>query len=72
MNPQSAAIIAGPRNPLKSCFESKIQAKIFSKSTNPFAYSLPSQRTSLNSSFFSIPVKYVHGNQTSKFEIFFT
>ena len=37
MNPQSAAI-AGSGNPLKSRFESKIRAKIFSKSADPFAY----------------------------------
>ena len=38
MNPQSTAI-AGSRNPKKSHFESEIQAKLFSKSANPFAYS---------------------------------
>ena len=37
MNPQSAAI-AGSENPLKSRYESEIQAKIFSKSADPFAY----------------------------------
>ena len=38
MNPQST-VIAGSRNPLKSHFDSEIQAKIFSKSADPFAYS---------------------------------
>ena len=40
MNPQSAAI-AGSGNPLKSRFESEIQAGIFSKSADPFAYLPP-------------------------------
>ena len=41
MNLQSAAI-AGSGNPLKSCFESEIWAKIFSKSADLFANSPPS------------------------------
>ena len=41
MNPQSVAI-AGSANPLKSRYESEIQAKIFSKSADPFAYFPPS------------------------------
>ena len=44
MNPQSAAI-AGSGNPLKSPFESKIRAKIFSKSAAPFTYSPRSKRS---------------------------
>ena len=46
MNPQSAAI-AGSGNTLKSRFESKIWAKIFSKSADPFAYSTPSTSPTL-------------------------
>ena len=42
MSPQSAAI-AGSGKPLKSRFESEIRAKIFSKSADPFAYSLRSR-----------------------------
>ena len=44
MNPQSAAI-AGSGNPLRSRFESKIRAKIFSKSAAPFTYSPRSKRS---------------------------
>ena len=40
MNPRSAAI-AESGNPLKSRFESEIWARIFSKSTDPIAYSPP-------------------------------
>ena len=47
MYPQSAAI-AGSGNLLKSCFESEIWAKIFSKSTDPLAYSPPSKRDRLH------------------------
>ena len=37
--------VAGSGNPLKSRFESKIRAKIFSKSTAPFTYSPRSKRS---------------------------
>ena len=47
MNPQSAAI-AGSENPLKSCYESEIQAKIFSKSADPFAALPTMQSATLN------------------------
>ena len=43
MNSQSTAV-AGSGNPLKSRFESEIQAKRFSKSADPFAYSPLSMR----------------------------
>ena len=43
MNSQSTAV-AGSGNPLKCRFESEIQAKIFSKCADPFAYSPLSMR----------------------------
>ena len=58
MNAQSTAI-AGSRNPKKSHFESEIQAKLFSKSVNPFAYSSLSSLVVISLILITVSLYYV-------------
>ena len=59
---KSVKILLWIQNPGKNIFKFRQSVHLFT----------PLPKDKLEFKFFSSPVKYVHGNQTSKFEIFFT